>query len=656
MAEQCIVCLGDLRDSIATDQPADLPEQAEAQPAAAAAAIADGPVQQHHHHRAKGLRDTKLSTKRYHFQPNPSRAERALLCRNAACAGATASSSTLGRLEDIRPISLEGEVFPLSCACRGTAGGLHIDDDDEIIAHLLPCGHDLHNACLKPWVERANSCPICRAKFNSVELSQAIGAPVIDSYAVQDKVQEAEIDPSMILEDELFAVETWEPCVVCGTNNDTHNQMYCDGCDKAVHIFCAGFDVADAPDVWYCETCHVDIEADAGLPSLRATLRGQPRRPARNTTNASSGRGRRVGGRRNDTSWARVWQEVSQRLDLDLDFPFSDDEPTRDTRTPQQRREFRQWQRRFEVADRQGVSNRLRDIAQTRQAQPQPAPESQEELRAWNAFDKARELHEPNTRKRKATDSPASPREPEAEPRKLKRPRLRRPAAAAGSPPAESSHTAAQRGAEGATFLSSLLREVENNPSSAGSPGPSSAANGQYSPRNSSPARSPGSSGCGSPNAFSATPPLSPIVQPSSPPNPLFSPFSPAVASQDLERSSRTRSRARARRRDQHDSGYDENYHSGGDALSPSRNMSYSAKEEIQRMVKLALRPRYLEKLINKDQFTDINRDVSRRMYDLVGDASALTDQSSREHWQTVAADEVQKAIDRATVDTAKSG
>lgn len=76
MAEQCIVCLGDLRDSIATDQPADLPEQAEAQPAAAAAVIADGPVQQHHH-RAKGLRDTKLSTKRYHFQPNPSRVERA---------------------------------------------------------------------------------------------------------------------------------------------------------------------------------------------------------------------------------------------------------------------------------------------------------------------------------------------------------------------------------------------------------------------------------------------------------------------------------------------------------------------------------------------------------------------------------------------------
>jgi hypothetical protein len=486
-----------------------------------------------------------------------------------------------------------------------------VDDDDEIVAHLLPCGHDLHNACLKPWVERANSCPICRAKFNS-------------------------IDPSMIMQDELFSVEVWEPCIVCGTSDQSHSsQMYCDGCDKAVHIFCAGYD--DAPEVWYCESCLVDIESDAALPGLPAAVRRRPRQRPRQR-NAPAGR--RLG-RTHDTSWARVWQEVSQRLDLDLDFPFDDEEATRDTRTPQQRREFQQWQRRFEVADRQGVTNRLRDIAtRTHPSQPAPAPESQEELRAWNAFDKARELHEPNARKRKASSSPASPQEPEPEPKKLKRPRLRRPAANAGSPPAESSRAATQRAAEGTTFLSSLLREVENNPSSAGSPGPSSA---QYSPRNSSPARSPGSSGYGSPNAASATPPMSPVAHPSSPAIPLFSPFSPAVASQDLERPSRPR--PRGRRQDQHDSGYDENYHSGLDALSPSRNMSYSAKEEIQRMVKMALRPRYLDKTINKDQYTDINRDVSRKMYDLVGDVSQLADQGARERWQGMAAEEVQKAV-----------
>jgi hypothetical protein len=53
-------------------------------------------------------------------------------------------------------------------------------DPSEAIAHLLPCGHELHNACLRPWVERCSSCPICRSNINMVELKAVINgeAPV----------------------------------------------------------------------------------------------------------------------------------------------------------------------------------------------------------------------------------------------------------------------------------------------------------------------------------------------------------------------------------------------------------------------------------------------------------------------------------------------
>lgn len=62
-------------------------------------------------------------------------------------------------------------------------------------------------------------------------------------------------------------------------------------------------------------------------------------------------------------------------------------------------------------------------------------------------------------------------------------------------------------------------------------------------------------------------------------------------------------------------------------------------------MVKAALGSRYRDKDITKDEYTDINRDVSRMLYDQVGDAEGLADQAERERWQKIATDEVERAV-----------
>jgi hypothetical protein len=64
-------------------------------------------------------------------------------------------------------------------------------------------------------------------------------------------------------------------------------------------------------------------------------------------------------------------------------------------------------------------------------------------------------------------------------------------------------------------------------------------------------------------------------------------------------------------------------------------------------MVRAVLKPYYTRKEISKDNYTDINRDVSRLLYDRVGEAGAeaLADQETRGKWQKMAAEEVEKIV-----------
>lgn len=64
-------------------------------------------------------------------------------------------------------------------------------------------------------------------------------------------------------------------------------------------------------------------------------------------------------------------------------------------------------------------------------------------------------------------------------------------------------------------------------------------------------------------------------------------------------------------------------------------------------MVAAALRPAYQRQEVDKNQYTDINRIVSRKMYDRVSDDGGLTNGAMKDKWQSVVAEEVNLAIGR---------
>jgi len=75
--------------------------------------------------------------------------------------------------------------------------------------------------------------------------------------------------------------------------------------------------------------------------------------------------------------------------------------------------------------------------------------------------------------------------------------------------------------------------------------------------------------------------------------------------------------------------------------------MSLNTKTEIQKLVSAALKSAYKKKEINTEQYTDINRDVSRLLYEIAAQSGDSAHGQNRERWRTIAAEEVEKSVSK---------
>jgi hypothetical protein len=76
--------------------------------------------------------------------------------------------------------------------------------------------------------------------------------------------------------------------------------------------------------------------------------------------------------------------------------------------------------------------------------------------------------------------------------------------------------------------------------------------------------------------------------------------------------------------------------------------MSIEAKEGINKIVKSALAPHWKAAEITKEQYADINRDISRKLYEIVADRN-ITDEKSRCTLEKMATAEVALAVKTLT-------
>jgi len=117
-------------------------------------------------------------------------------------------------------------------------------------ATISNCKHDFCLPCLRSWVLKASTCPMCRESFTNYTYNQ-------NSTGKEVSVQISEKEFSdYSISDESF-LSPAESCMICRNSNNENLLLVCDGCRyNLCHTYCTNMDRIPDGD-WLCAECVV---------------------------------------------------------------------------------------------------------------------------------------------------------------------------------------------------------------------------------------------------------------------------------------------------------------------------------------------------------------------------------------------------------------
>ena len=118
-------------------------------------------------------------------------------------------------------------------------------------------------ACLERWASVATLCPLCRRAFASASHPDPrTGGTVTRRFEEKRPVATANDSDD---EDLALALALDDlVCRECGSGEDEHLTLLCDGCDDAVHLGCCDPPLLRVPEGdWFCDMCEEVVREDA---------------------------------------------------------------------------------------------------------------------------------------------------------------------------------------------------------------------------------------------------------------------------------------------------------------------------------------------------------------------------------------------------------